>query len=87
MTPTAIITARGEARVAAGHLWIYRGDVVEARAASGDTVLVRGPRGRIVGRALFSAQSQISLRMLTRSDEPADLDLWRTRLGAAVAFR
>ncbi|MBI1874953.1 MAG: class I SAM-dependent rRNA methyltransferase, partial [Acidobacteria bacterium] len=64
-----------------------RADVVEAKAASGDTVLVRGPGARPVGRALYSGKSQIALRMLTRSDEPADLGLWKARLAAAVRFR
>jgi 23S rRNA (cytosine1962-C5)-methyltransferase len=87
MPPIVVVSARGEARVHAGHLWIYRADVVEAKAASGDTVLVRGPRARPVGRALYSGRSQIALRMLTRSDEPADLGLWKARLAAAVRFR
>ena len=42
---------------------------------------------RVVGQALFSDQSQITLRMLTRGDAPADLGLWRKRLQAAIAFR
>ena len=88
MTPTAIISARGEKRLQAGHPWIYRSDVVDVQgAAPGDTVTVRGPRARVAGQALFSDQSQITLRMLTRSEAPADLTLWRDRLQAAIAFR
>lgn len=87
MQPIVVVSARGEARVRAGHLWIYRADVVEAKATSGDTVLVLGPRARPVGRALYSGRSQIAIRILTRADEPADLGLWKTRLGAAVRFR
>jgi len=85
--PKVVISGRGEDRVRSGHPWIYRTDVVDALAAGGDTVVVHNPRGRIVGRALFSDKSQIALRMLTVGEAPAGLDLWRTRLSAAIAFR
>jgi 23S rRNA (cytosine1962-C5)-methyltransferase len=85
--PRVVISGRGEERVRNGHPWVYRSDVADVRAAGGDTVLVHNPRGRIVGRALFSDRSQIALRMLTVGEAPAGLDLWRSRLGAAIAFR
>ena len=85
--PTVVVTARGEERVRNGHLWIYRADVVEARAEGGETVLVRGPRARVIGRALYSDRSQIALRLLTHGETPAGVELWRERIGAALAFR
>ncbi|MEW6320700.1 MAG: class I SAM-dependent rRNA methyltransferase [Acidobacteriota bacterium] len=85
--PTAVIKSRGEERLRAGHPWIYRGDVVEVAAEPGDVVDVRGPRNRLLGRALFSDASQITLRMLTRADEPVDAAFWRARLEQALAFR
>jgi 23S rRNA (cytosine1962-C5)-methyltransferase len=85
--PSVVVSARGEERLSAGHPWIYRTDVADAHADPGDTVVVRNTRGRVVGRALFSDQSQITLRMLTVGDEPAGDALWRARLTAAVAFR
>jgi len=85
--PKVVISGRGEERVRDGHLWIYRTDVADVRAAGGDTVVVHNPRGRIVGRALFSDRSQIALRMLTAGEAPAGPDLWRARLAAALAFR
>jgi 23S rRNA (cytosine1962-C5)-methyltransferase len=87
VNPTVAISGRGEARIQAGHLWIYRSDVIDVEAGAGDTVAVLGARGRVVGRALFSDKSQIALRLLTHGDEPADLALWRRRLERAVAFR
>lgn len=87
MVPTVIVGARGEARLRGGHLWVYRADVQEARAAAGDVVSVVGPRGRPIGWALYSDRSQIALRLLAGSDRPADLTLWRERLQAALAFR
>jgi len=87
MEPTVVITSRGAARIGRGHPWVYRADVSGARASAGDTVAVLGPRNRLLGRALFSDRSEITLRMLTRGDEPAGLDLWRTRLARAIAYR
>ena len=88
MIPTATITARGEERVKLGHPWIYRSDVAEVSAAApGGVVEVRGPRNRVIGRALYSEQSQITLRMLARGDTDIDEPFWRARLQSAINFR
>ncbi len=85
--PTVAIASRGEERIRAGPLWIYRSDLTHVRANGGDTVRVEGPHGRPHGHALFSDRSQIALRMLAVDDRPAGLTLWGDRLDAAVAFR
>ena len=85
--PVATVSPRAVERVASGHLWIYRSDVTAVSASPGDTVRVADGRGRVVGYALYSATSQITLRMLTRGERPADRDLWRERLQQALAFR
>ncbi len=87
MIPTAIVSARGEQRLRGGHPWIYRTDVADVRGAGGDIVQVRSPRGQVVGSALFSDRSQITLRMLTHGEQPADALLVRKRLETAIAFR
>src|SRR6186997_2538412 len=87
MTPTVVISARGEQRIRGGHPWIYRGDIADVRADGGDIVQVRSPRGQIVGSALFSDRSQITLRMLTHGEQPADAVLVRKRIEMAIAFR
>jgi 23S rRNA (cytosine1962-C5)-methyltransferase len=87
MPPTVQISSRGEDRVRHGHPWIYRADVLHADAAPGDVVAVRGPRGRSIGHAFYSDRSQITLRMVTVGDVPADEALWRRRLETAIAFR
>jgi len=85
--PTVTISARGEQRVRAGHPWIYRADVVDVSATAGDIVEVIGPRHRRIGDALFSDQSQISIRMLTVGDTRADESLLRARIERAITFR
>jgi 23S rRNA (cytosine1962-C5)-methyltransferase len=87
MQPAVTISARGEQRVRGGHPWIYRADVVDVDAEGGDIVQVIGPRNRLIGRALYSDQSQIAIRMLTRGDAEADLPLLHSRLDAAIAVR
>jgi len=66
--PSVAISARGEERVRTGHPWIYRSDVTDVDAAAGDIVQVIGPRKRTIGYALFSDQSLIPIRMLSRGE-------------------
>lgn len=87
MIPIVTISARGEQRLRSGHPWIYRADVADVRAEAGDRVLVRGPRGRTLGHALFSDRSQIVLRMLAYGEQRADDALIRRRIEAALEFR
>ena len=89
MTPTVAITSRGEARVLAGHPWVYRSDLVDVAAEPGDIVSVRSARGRHVGVAFYSSESQIAIRMLTRGAEDAadGLAIVRRRIDAAIRFR
>ena len=88
MKQSAIITQRGAERARAGHLWIYRSDVARAENVAGGSIVgVRDERGRSVGQALYSSRSEISLRLLTLSDEQIDREWWRTRLRAAARRR
>ena len=82
-----IVTARGEQRIRNGHPWVYRADVVDVTARGGDIVTVVGTRERVLGQALFSDRSQITLRMLTHGERLADAGLVRSRIAAALAFR
>ena len=87
MIPTVVISSRGAQRVESGHPWVYRADLVDSQAQAGDRVIVRGPRGRTLGQALYSDRSQIAIRMLTRGDAAADDELLRRRIETAIAFR
>jgi 23S rRNA (cytosine1962-C5)-methyltransferase len=87
MTPTVVLSARGEQRLRSGHPWIYRADVADVQAGGGDRVVVRSPRGRTLGHALYSDRSQIAVRMLAYGERPADDELVKSRIEAALAFR
>jgi 23S rRNA (cytosine1962-C5)-methyltransferase len=86
--PTAILKPKGEDRVRGGHPWVYRSDIADVTDPEpGAVVEVRGPRNRFLGHALFSDQSQITIRMISLDDKPIDEAFWRARLEAAIRFR
>ena len=88
MAARVSLNAKGENRIRGGHPWVYRSDVVDVQEVSpGAVVDVYGPRQRLLGRALFSDQSQITIRMLTRDETPVDEAFWRGRLERAITFR
>ena len=68
-TPTARVSSRGRARIAAGQVWIYRQDVLDgpahdARAGGPAVVLVTDERRRPLAIATWAAESPIALRIL-----------------------
>ena len=81
------LTPKGEARVRAGHPWVYRADLRPVAAAGGDVVRVIAPRGRTLGYGSFSDRSAIALRLLTRDDRRPDAAFWRVRLEEAIRYR
>ena len=87
MESTITVTPRGEERVRSGHFWVYKADVSGGPADAGAVVRVAAPGGRFLARAFYSDRSQITLRILTRQDEPVDRRFWRARLEQAISFR
>ena len=82
------VNKRGADRVRKGHLWIYRSDVAEVKDCQpGAIVRVADPNGNFVGQALYSDRSEITLRLLTQTDEVIDREWWRRRLREASARR
>ena len=61
--------------------------LIRRRCEGGSVVAVRDQHGNLVGQALFSDASEISLRLLTQSDEPVDREWWRKRILQAAARR
>ncbi len=93
---TAIISRRAADRVHAGHPWIYASDVEQLISDSGNEVppgalvAVSDARGRLLGTAIYSAASQIALRMMTAdavSDRDEFLELLRGRARRAIQMR
>ena len=86
--PKIVISVRGANRLKAGHVWVYRSDVLSAGgAAPGAVVSVTDERGRFFGSALYSSSSQIALRMISADPVPDFPSLLRERVCNALAYR
>ena len=85
----AVLTSRGVARLRSGHPWIYRGDLEHRPAGeSGAVVRVDDRRGRFLAWAHYGAESEITLRILSRvEEETVDREFWRRRLEQAIDLR
>ena len=82
------VNKRGADRIRAGHLWIYRSDILNTGEATGGSVVHVVDKGRnLIGQAFYSDSSQIALRFLTQTGEEIDREWWRKRLREAAARR
>ncbi len=85
------ISRRAADRLRAGHLWVYRSDVIAwPGELDAGLVPVANGRGGALGTGLYSPASEIALRLVSQgpiADEAAWLELLRTRLQAAIALR
>jgi len=92
---TAVVNAKGAARIAGGHPWVYRPDVVRGPkhdATDGGPSLVRVVDGREqpLGVATWAAKPRLALRIVARAGQPEPNDLMALvteRLNAALARR
>src|ERR1700730_13271241 len=86
--PSVNLSARGVARLQGRHPWVYRSDVAEPNGVPpGSLVRVFDQRGKFLGTALYSASSQIAIRLISHgsvADLPA---LVAERIRAAIAYR
>ncbi|MGH7318519.1 MAG: class I SAM-dependent rRNA methyltransferase [Candidatus Rokuibacteriota bacterium] len=84
-----ILRSERDARLRAGHVWVYRGDVarLDGTWRADDAVTVCDAAGRVLGRGFYNPRPQIVCRLLTRLDEPVDAAFFGRRLEAAWQFR
>lgn len=89
VTARVRLRAGREGRVAAGHLWVYAGDIerVQGSPAPGDLGDVVTHRGRFCGRGYINPRSSIRVRLLTHVDEAIDEAFFSRRVQAAIALR
>lgn len=86
--PSVALTPRGWKRFAMRHPWIFRDDLVDIRAESGDLATVLDGTGRELGRGFVSGVSKIALRIV--SWKPGAIDeekLLAERLAKAAERR
>ncbi len=85
---TAVISSRGARRWQGGHPWIFKSDIVRAPDTPAGAVNVTDQASRPLGVALWSPQSEISLRFVTREqDQTLSASWWHGRLAASLARR
>jgi 23S rRNA (cytosine1962-C5)-methyltransferase len=95
--PAAAITRRAADRLRAGHLWVYRSDIESLVPPIGTTeiqpgalITVMDSRGIPLGTGLYSAASQIAVRIVSNEaalPRAAYLEQLRERGLAALALR
>jgi 23S rRNA (cytosine1962-C5)-methyltransferase len=95
-SPAVTISRRGADRIRAGHVWVYRSDVVDAKDVQPGALVVaaeeqggrgRPPHTRVLGSALYSSASQIALRMISLQPVSNLPQLVRERIRNAIAYR
>ena len=95
--PAAAITRRAADRLRAGHLWVYRSDIESlipltgaTEISGGSLVTVTDSRGIPLGTAIYSAASQIALRLVSSQaalPRAAYLEQVSDRVRAALDLR
>ena len=90
--PGARINRRAADRLRGGYLWVYASDIESVELPEGEPpalLPVADSRGLLLGTALYSPASQITLRMISREaiDEAGWPELLAARLRAAIARR
>lgn len=96
VTTETIIAPKGVERIRAGHLWVFRSDVMQAPhvADSGLITRVVDKRNRFVAWAQYGAESEITLRIISKTDYSESNNtpefwraFWRERLLNAHEWR
>ena len=87
MAPTVVLTARGAARVRAGHPWVFAVDVVRSSSEAGDVARIVDGRNALLGTAFWAPGAQLAVRMLSRGEVTIDTAFFRARIRQALARR
>ncbi|WP_263358529.1 class I SAM-dependent rRNA methyltransferase [Acidicapsa ligni] len=90
--PFAVVSRRASDSLRRGHLWVYSSEIEQIETGPGDPpalVPVVDTRGLLLGTALYSPISQISLRLVSRDhlDHEQWLSQLATRLRTAISRR
>jgi len=84
----AVVNRRGAQRIRNGHPWVFRSDLERAPAVAAGFVRVEEYTGAPLGFALWSPQSEISLRHVSADASRApDAAWWHEQLRTAIARR
>ncbi|MBA2479727.1 MAG: class I SAM-dependent rRNA methyltransferase [Planctomycetes bacterium] len=87
--PHLTLIPRQTHRIERGHSWVFRSEFTDivGEPTDGDAVEVRDRRGVVLGSGLYSANSQIAVRLLSRRSPAFDRDFFLAGLRRAIALR
>ena len=88
--PSFIITKKGSAWVNTGHPWIYAQEIISksAEPENGALVDALSENGRYLGTGLYSRESKIGLRLVSRNaNDRFDAEFWKRRIRYAWDYR
>ncbi len=83
------VTLRRTSRISSGHLWIFSNEIVESlkNYEPGSIVRVFDRNRQFIGMGYINPHSLISVRLLSRKEEPIDAGFFKRRLEAAFLYR
>ena len=88
--PSFIITKKGSAWAGTGHPWIYAQEIISksAEPENGALVDALSENGRYLGTGLYSRESKIGLRLISRNaNDRFDAEFWKRRIRYAWDYR
>ena len=89
--PQVTITLKGERALVSGHPWVYEGEVegvAPAEPENGCLIDVLSRKGRYLGTGLYSAQSKIRVRIISRNaNDRFDDAFWERKVRWAWEHR
>lgn len=87
--PKAFLKRHGRHDSEHGHPWIYRGEIdhIKGNFKPGDLVDVFGTRRQYIGRGYVNPGSQITIRLLSHTEETVDRDFFLRRISHAWNYR
>ena len=88
--PSFIITKKGSAWVGTGHPWIYAQEIISksTEPENGALVDALSENGRYLGTGLYSRESKIGLRLISRNaNDRFDAEFWKRRIRYAGDYR
>ncbi len=88
--PSFIITKKGSAWVGTGHPWIYAQEIISksTEPENGALVDALSENGRYLGTGMYSRESKIGLRLISRNaNDRFDAEFWKRRIRYAWDYR
>ena len=82
-----VLSGKGRRWVEKGHPWVYADDIASGRAEPGELVPVESPNAEPMGWGLFSSNSRIAVRLVTRTPEQPNRAFWLGRMTRAIEAR